>query len=118
MAYDVMGKLKSIGGIQSFASGFTKREIVLETEGKFPQLVRLVLMKEKTELTQNLKEGDGVTVSFDLRGNEHKGRVYTDLVAWRIKPHVHQDLTAAASAAGQPAAPKSVTAKELDEIPF
>ena len=98
MAYDVMGKLKSIGGIQSFASGFTKREIVLETEGKFPQLVRLVLMKEKTELTQNLKEGDDVTVSFDLRGNEHKGRVYTDLVAWRIKPHVHQDLTAASGA--------------------
>ena len=123
MSYNVIGTLKSIGEIESFPSGFTKRQIVVETGGKYPQLIKLDLLKEKTEYTRNLAEGDGVTVSFDLRGNEHNGRVYTNLVAWRIQPHVHEDLSDAPAEPAQgtqPVTPQSAPVEddEKDFIPF
>lgn len=123
-SYEVTGQLKLIGGIQTFPSGFTKREVIIETNDKYPQLIKLELLKDQTDLTNGMKPQDAVTASFNLRGNEHNGKVFTNLIAWRIskdsaqtaKPQT-QSLKASFDApASQPA--KAVEEEEPDEIPF
>jgi single-strand DNA-binding protein len=125
-SYEVTGNLKLIGGIQTFPSGFTKREIIIETNDKYPQLIKLELLKDQTDLTNGMKPQDAVTASFNLRGNEHNGKYYTNLIAWRLsKDHdqtqADQHLTqiirdSPSAAATQPA--EAAEKEEPDEIPF
>ena len=86
MAYELQGTIKLIDEMQTFASGFTKREFVVTTADKFPQDIKFGCIKEKTSLLDNLKVGEQVNVFFDIRGNEYKGRYYVDLSAWKIEP--------------------------------
>lgn len=84
--YDIEGKIHLISDIQSFASGFSKREFVVEVaDGKFPQHIKFECVKEKTSLTDGLRVGDPVKVYFDIRGNEYNGRYYVNLNAWKLE---------------------------------
>jgi len=75
MAYDLTGTIKLIQEPQTFASGFTKREFVVTVEdGKYPQEICLECVQDKVSLLDDLKEGQEVTVSFDIRGREYNGR--------------------------------------------
>lgn len=86
MAYDLTGKIKVIQNPQTFASGFTKREFVVTVEdGKYPQQIALECVQDKVVLLDGLKEGQEVTVTFDIRGREYNGRYFNNLQAWRIK---------------------------------
>ena len=88
MAFELQGTLHKIFDTQSFgASGFTKREFVvmIEEDSKYPQPIRLALVKDKCDSINEFSVGDKVKVQFDLRGNEHNGRFYTDLQAWRVE---------------------------------
>lgn len=86
MAYDLTGKIKVIQNPQTFASGFTKREFVVTVEdGKYPQQIALECVQDKVALLDGLKEGQEVTVTFDIRGREYNGRYFNNLQAWRIK---------------------------------
>jgi len=87
MAYDLTGKIKVVKEAQTFgAKGFTKREFVVTVEdGKYPQDIALECVQDKTKLLDGLKEGQLVTVTFDIRGREYNGRYFNNLQAWRIK---------------------------------
>jgi hypothetical protein len=87
MAYELTGKIKVIQAAQVFgAKGFTKREIVVTVDdGKYPQDIALECVQEKVKLLDGLKEGQTVTVTFDIRGREYNGRYFNNLQAWRIK---------------------------------
>lgn len=83
--YEMEGTVKIIEDTQTFSSGFSKREFVVTTEDKYPQDVKFECTKEKIEMVDRLKEGDKVKVSFNIRGNEYKGRYYVNLQAWKIE---------------------------------
>lgn len=84
-AFEIKGKIHSILEAQSFPSGFTKREFVLETQDdKFPQEIKFECLKDKITLLDDLSKGDEVEVHFNIRGSEHKGRHYVNLHAWKI----------------------------------
>ncbi|MCU0858837.1 MAG: DUF3127 domain-containing protein [Pontiellaceae bacterium] len=87
MAYDLTGKIKLIKEAQVFGTkGFTKREFVVTVEdGKYPQDIALECVQDKVTILDGLKEGQTVTVTFDLRGREYNGRYFNNLQAWRIK---------------------------------
>ena len=85
MAYELKGTIKQIGELQTFASGFQKREFVVTDENdRYPQDVKFEAVKERANALDNLREGDDVQVSFDVRGNEYNGKYYVNLVAWKI----------------------------------
>lgn len=85
-SYELEGTLKIIEEIQTFASGFSKREFVVEVEdGRFPQFIKFECLKEKANQLDDLQIGDPVRVSFDIRGNEYKGKYYVNLTAWKIE---------------------------------
>ena len=83
--YELEGTVKLIEDTQTFGSGFQKREFVVTTEEKFPQDVKFECTKDKIELLEKVRTGDRVKVSFNIRGNEYKGRYYVNLQAWRIE---------------------------------
>ena len=83
--YEETGRVIAIDPIQSFSSGFTKQEFVIEVEdGRYPQQIKFEAVKERTDQLTTVRKGDIIKVSFNLRGNEYKGKYYVNLVAWKI----------------------------------
>ncbi len=104
MSYDMTGTVKVVLDLMTFDSGFTKREFVITTQDQYPQDVKFETVRDKTSLCDKLQEGQEVTVSFDIRGNEYKGRYYVNLNAWRVQ----------ASDGGSAAAPADSEIPPLD----
>lgn len=111
MEHKITGRIKVIMNLETFDSGFTKREFVITTQEQYPQDVKLELIKDRTSLLDNCKEGDTVTVSFNVRGNEYNGRYYVNLQAWKITPHGEQP-------APPQQAPTLDTKSNEDDLPF
>lgn len=84
--YETSGKLKWIGEVQSFPSGFTKREFVVTTAAdKYPQDLKFEIVKDKCALLDPFEVGQDVAVSFDIRGNEYNGKYFVNLSCWKIQ---------------------------------
>ena len=84
--FQIDGKIHLINEIQTFDSGFSKREFVVETvDGQYPQMIKFECVKDRTALTDGLNQGDQVTVHFDIRGNEYQGRYFVNLNAWKLE---------------------------------
>jgi hypothetical protein len=85
MSFELSGSIKAIFPEQNFDSGFKKREFLLSAaDGKFTNDFKFECLKEKIDLIDHLKEGDNVTVSFNIRCNEWQGKYFTNLIAWKI----------------------------------
>jgi hypothetical protein len=83
--YETEGTLKLLYDTQTFASGFAKREFVVEVpDGKYPQMLKFECVKDKISMLDGVKIGDPVKVAFDIRGSEYKERFYVNLNAWKI----------------------------------
>lgn len=85
MSFDLQGKIIKIDDVQTFNSGFTKREFVVKTDENYPQDIKFELVKDKTSLIEKFQLGDDVKVSFDVRGSEWNGKYFVNLNAWRIE---------------------------------
>jgi hypothetical protein len=86
MSYEITGRIAIIGDLIEFDSGFQKLEFVVEEDAeKYPQVIKLELLKDKVSELDGLQVGDSVTVKFNIRGNEYNGKYYVNLVAWKIE---------------------------------
>ena len=65
--------------LMKFESGFTKREFVVTSEDMYPQDIKFELLKEKCGLLDSYNVGDGVKVSFNIRGSLWQGKYFTNL---------------------------------------
>ena len=125
-SFELEGTVKVINEVQTFASGFSKREFVVEVEdGKYPQMIKFECVKEKTSLTEGLQIGDPVKVTFDIRGNEYNDRYYVNLNAWKLEKSGGSASASEGGAMGEPAPPSHLSeppggyGKESDDdIPF
>jgi hypothetical protein len=120
MAYDLTGKVKLIQEPQTFASGFTKREMVVTVEdGKYSQDINLEFLQDKVSLLDGVSEGQEIKVFFDIRGREYNGRYFNNLVGWRIEALEQAAPAPAAADDGPPMESDSrASAPEDDDIPF
>ncbi len=115
MAYELSGKIKLIQDPQTFASGFTKREMVVIVEdGKYPQEINLEFVQDKAALLDKLQPGQSVTVSFDIRGREYNGRYFNNLQGWRVTTDNQQQDSAAPPEQETPPAEAYLD----DDVPF
>ena len=120
--YEFTGKVKAIGELQTFASGFTKRELVVEEEreGKWPNVVAFAFKKENSAKLGGVAEGMRVKVGFVVDGHEWtdpktgKVRYFSDLTALRL------ECLGGAVGMLEPAEPNvmPVGAEDEIEIPF
>jgi hypothetical protein len=85
MSLTLTGTIKVIFQTETYASGFTKREFVVTTKEQYPQDVKFELVKDKTAILDSLREGQEVTVHFNLRGNEYQGKYFVSLQGWKVE---------------------------------
>ena len=79
------GTIKQIYPVQTWDSGFSKREFVVTTKEQYPQDIKFEVVKEKaTDFEKFNKVGDTVDVKFNVRGNEFNGKYYVNLQAWHV----------------------------------
>jgi hypothetical protein len=62
-----------------------KQEYVIELPGDFPKQVCFMVWGDRID-QYSIREGQELTVSFDLESREFNGRWYTDVKAWRVAP--------------------------------
>ena len=77
-------------------------------------------MKDKAAILDDVSEGDGVKVTFDIRGREYNDRFFVNLVAWKLE----KSGDGGGSSPGGSASSSSMDASfdnepdESDDIPF
>ena len=119
----VSGKLIVLNETQTFPSGFSKREFVIETPGDYPQAIKLEAVKDKCAALDSIPLGSILAVDFDIRGNEYKGKYYVNLQSWKV------EVTERGSGAPEPKPEERRTSaggpvsdnsdfKDDDDIPF
>jgi single-strand DNA-binding protein len=84
--FEIGGTVTKIHEVQTFSKGFTKRDFVVTTEDKYPQLLKFECVKERMALLDRVREGDKVIVQFRLRGSEYNGKVFVNLQAYGLTP--------------------------------
>jgi len=86
---NIKGKIKVIEQPKTFGS-FTKRNVVLTTDEKYPQDISVEFHNDKTSLLDKYKKGDVVDILINIRGKEWtspQGEVkyFNSLVGWKIE---------------------------------
>ena len=91
--YEFTGKVKVVGELQTFASGFSKRDLVVEEErdGRWPNVVAFAFKKDNAAKLDGIVPGMRVKVGFAVDGREWtdpktgKVRYFSDLTALRLE---------------------------------
>ena len=87
---ELQGTIKKIGETQTFASGFQKAEVVLETNEQYKQPILIEFLQDKIDLLQTVKEGESVKIGINIRGREWKNpqgevRYFNSITGWRLE---------------------------------
>lgn len=87
---ELTGTVKKLTDIQSFPSGFQKRELILLTQEQYPQTVSIEFVQDKIALLDSVSEGENVKVGINIRGREWtspQGEVkyFNTIAGWRIE---------------------------------
>lgn len=87
---ELKGTVKRIGDIETFPSGFQKRELVIVTEEQYPQPIAIEFLKNKGDLLNGLNDGDSITVSINIGGREWTSpqgdvKYFNSITGWKIE---------------------------------
>jgi len=63
---------------------WVKQDFVIETEEQFPKKACFSVWGDKVSELKNLKQGEQITVGFNIESREFNNKWYTDLRAWKI----------------------------------
>jgi len=81
---EVTGKIKIIGELQSFASGFTKIQVVVTSDEQYPSDIPIEFLKDKANLLKSFNVGESVKIDVNIKGSEYQGKYYVGLIGWKI----------------------------------
>lgn len=96
---EVIGKIYKVGSvIERGSNGFKTREVVVETDEKYPQKIAVEFIQDNTALVDAYKEGDNVNIAINLRGREWTNKdgvtkFFNSVQGWKIK--YNQELSSA-----------------------
>jgi hypothetical protein len=80
----IKGTVHHIGDVETFASGFTKRLLVVDNGEQYDSTVPIEFKKDNGDLLNALILGQTVTVHTNIGGREHNGRYFPSLSGWKI----------------------------------
>lgn len=83
------GEVVFITPTTSVSDKFKKREITLKSQDEYPQYVTFQLTQDKCDLANNLKTGEVVEVSYNLRGRRWEAqdgtiKYFNSIEAWTM----------------------------------
>lgn len=87
---ELQGTIKKIGDLETFNSGFQKKELVLLTEEQYPQPINIEFLSDKADILNGYKVGDSVKIGINVRGREWTSpqgdvKYFNSITAWRIE---------------------------------
>lgn len=85
-SYTASGIIHQLGEIETRGtSGFQVRTVVIEEEDNgFKNYLPIEFTKDKVNILDKYKDGDEVSVTYNVRGREYNGRYFVNLVGWKI----------------------------------
>jgi len=119
--YELIGVVKKVGELQTFASGFTKQDLVVEEDkaGSWKNVVAFSFKKDNVEKLRSIAEGMRVKVGFAIDGREWtdpktgKVKYFSDLTALRL------EVAGRDPGVPEPAVPNGpVSLDDMEEPPF
>jgi hypothetical protein len=89
MSNTVTGTVYLIGQTQQISDKFSKREIAITTAETYPQTILFQFSNDKCALLDNVRNGDTVTISYNLRGRTWTGKdgiekIFNTIDGWNI----------------------------------
>ena len=81
---ELKGTIVKIGDIEHISDKFSKREIVIQTSGEYPQKISCQVSNAKNNLFDNYSVGEEVTAHINIRGREQNGKYYNTIEIWKI----------------------------------
>lgn len=94
---DIAGVVQKIGDTQTIASGFAKRQVVIDcATGNYPCPVAVDFFRDAVKQADALHEGDEVEITGFVNGREYNGRFFVNL---RVKSCIVTSAAANAEAA-------------------
>ena len=125
--YEYTGVVEKILDLQTFASGFTKRDIVLTddvgTESKWPNHIAFTFKKDATSILDTVREGQRAKIRFAIDSRawddpkSGKTRYFTDLTGLKLEVlNADGSSTEPVPAPAEPDFPES--AGDVDDMPF
>jgi hypothetical protein len=83
------GEVVFITPTTSVSDKFKKREVTLKSQDEYPQYVTFQLTQDKCDLANNLKAGEVVEVSYNLRGRRWEAqdgtiKYFNSIEAWTM----------------------------------
>jgi hypothetical protein len=102
---EVIGKVREVFNTVDVSPSFRKRELIVTTQEQYPQHISIEFTQDKTDLLNDLRPGDDVTVSINLRGREWRSpqgelKFFNSIQGWRIVKNIAQPITASNASAG------------------
>ena len=88
---EVIGKIKVIGTEEQFGSnGFRKRDLIVITDGEYPQPIAIEFHQDKCDLLNKFVVNDNVKVAINLRGREWinpqgEAKYFNSIQGWKIE---------------------------------
>lgn len=87
MEYSLIGKIVKLSDLVQVSDKFKKREVVVKTDGRYPQFVTFVFAQIKASLLEGFKIGQDVKVFFNVHGRQSpiNGKYWNELSGWKIE---------------------------------
>lgn len=124
---EITGKITKIMDAQTFSSGFTKREVIVTTQEQYPQPISIEFLQDKVDMVNELKVGDDVKVSINIRGREWTNpegvtRYFNSIVGWRVEKIMSENVMPSTQTPDQSFTPQTGTLEndeeDIDDLPF
>ena len=71
-------------GTTKAGKAFSKKLVILETEGQYPKKVAITIWNDNISKFTG-KQGDLITAHIEAESREYQGKWYTELKAWKIE---------------------------------
>ena len=123
--YEYTGVVEEVMPVQTFASGFTKRDLIMGDENnansKYPNYIKFTFKKDNCSLLDGIQKGQRVQVHFVIDGRRWDGpkgtQYFVDLTALKIEVlNADGTSTEPVPAPAEPDMP--VDAGDVDDMPF
>lgn len=83
---ELIGKIKLIEATQEVGqNNFKIRNIRIETDGQYPQVIPFQFTQDKTNELDNFSIGQFVKITFNLEGREYQDKCFLTARAWKIE---------------------------------
>ncbi len=125
--FDYTGVIEEVFPTQTFASGFTKRDVIvgndIDSPSKYPNPVKFSFKKDNCSLVDGLQKGQRVKVRFVVDGRRWEGQkgvqYFVDLTALKIEVlNADGSSTEPVPAPAEPTDMPPADLGDIDDMPF